>query len=61
MSHSYVYVPNDVVVIELLQETDFSNSSTGYTFIFSFQPDLLKCHQFSSLDLASLVDYTVCT
>ena len=34
--------PHDVLVLELLEQTDFSNGSARDTFIFCFQSDLLE-------------------
>jgi len=38
--------PHDVIVLELLEQTDFSNGSARDTFVLCFQPNLLEGDDF---------------
>jgi len=41
-----IVVPHNVIILEFLQETDFSNGSARDTFIFCFQSNLLEGDDF---------------
>ena len=51
---------DDVLVLRLLEEGDFSNRGTGHTLILALQPDLLQCDNAARIVyLLGLVDDAV--
>lgn len=55
------YIRDNVVVLELLQQTDFPDCRTRHAFVFGFQSNLLEGDNPVRIDIPSLVDNAICT
>jgi hypothetical protein len=51
--------PNDVVILELFQKTDFTDGSAGYALVFSFEPYFLQSDNLIRGQIASFVHYSI--
>lgn len=56
-----VYALDDIFVLQLLEQADFTNGSTRNSFIFGLEPDLLQGNDLICIGVASLVDHAVGT
>lgn len=52
---------DDIVIIQLLQETDLSNGRAGHALILCLETNLLQRDDLVVVDVASLVHHSVCT
>ena len=52
-------VPHHVIILELLEQADFSNGSAWDTFVFCFQSNLLEGNDFVGGHIAGLVHNAV--
>lgn len=50
---------DDMIMLQLLQQTNLANGSTGNTFVFCFESDLLQSYDLIGADIASLVHDTI--
>lgn len=55
------HAPYNVLVLQLLQETDFPDSRAGDAFILSLQTDLLERDDLVGGEVFGLVDHAVGT
>lgn len=53
--------PDDMIILELLEETDFPDSCTWNTFVFRFQSNFLECHYPVRVDVSGLVNHAIGT
>jgi hypothetical protein len=53
-------VPDNVLVVQLLQQADLANGSGGHALVFGLEPNLLQRDDLIRADIAGLVDDTVC-
>ena len=51
---------DDILPLELLQQTDLADRGARHAFVPSVQPYLLQGDDSTSVDMARLVDDTVC-
>ncbi len=56
----YGDVPDNVVAVQLLEQTDFPDSGAGNALVFAFEADLLHRHDSVRLVVARLVYDTIC-
>ena len=52
--------PDDMIILELLEETDFPDSCTWNTFVFRFQSDLLQSDYPTGINVSRLIYDTIC-
>jgi hypothetical protein len=50
-----LYTPNDVVVLEFLQKTNFTDGGAGDAFVLRLEPDLLERNKLTRLRVTSFV------
>ena len=48
-------IPNNIIIVELLQQTDLTNGCAGHAFVFRFQPYLLQCYNLVVCHIASFI------
>ena len=48
-------LPNDVVILQFLEETDFTDCSAGYSFILRFKSNLFQCNNLPRVDILRFV------
>lgn len=53
--------PNDVIILQLLEQTDLPDGRAWHTFVLSFEPNLLQGHNLAGVVVLGLVYDTICS